>query len=191
MNLKDAVKLALIYRQISPEFFKAYTELVDRTADSFNIEDAKSIRFEKDHKKFTSVCNKNSTVITTPNPLDPDEAVSVVCYSVIMKGKDGAPDTVEKGHRYMFYSDKFTDAFSVRVFQEEKQFNMFKHYNRITVVDEFDFKGARFILYKSKDSNVERVAIFCSAECDLTPEDFASHVSYKTLDSTNKTKVFG
>lgn len=192
MNLVDAVKLALIYRKIPAESFKAYTKLVECTAEHFDMSDAKSIRFEKDHKKVTSVCNKNSVTITTPNPLDADSDVTVVCYAVTIKGKDGAPDIAETGHRYMFYSDKFSDAFSVRVFPTLKKFNKFKSCNTVNILNEFEFRGATFILYESKDSKVERVAIFCSNDCDLSPDELAKEISYNTTGvSAEKTSVFG
>lgn len=191
MELKDAVKLALIYRKITPDMFKAYTELVERTAEHFNINDAKSIRFENDRKKLMSVRNKNSSYITTPNPLDSNSDVEVVCYAIAIRNK-GDVSTIEKGHRYMFCSDKFTDAFSVRVFDQEKKFDNFKRLNHITIVNEFTFRGANFVLYKSKESNVDRVAIFCDKECDLTPEALASEVSYNVnLGTSAKTSVFG
>lgn len=191
MTLKDAVKLALIYRQIPQDVFKAYADLIDTATEKHNMEDAKSVRFENVFRKFTSVFNKDSVKFTLPNPLDPESEIEAVSYAVIIKGKEGAPDKVETGRRYMFYSDKFTEAFSVRVFDVEQKYNAFKRQNRITILKEFEFRGAQFALYRSNNSDVDRVAIYCDKECDLSPNDLAAELKYSVdLGNANKTAVF-
>lgn len=191
MNIVNAVKWALVYKKVSADCFEMYSKLIDSAAKTLDLKDVKSVRFESDRTKVASIRKTAMEITKLPNPTDPDSEVEVIRYAVNIKGKNGAPDRLEKGFRYLFFSDKLPVTFSVRVFDIQKRFEAFKNLVTIDVINEFTYKTVEFCVYKSNESKVERVALFCDGDCEIDLNDLAKSTGYDVdISSALKTSVF-
>lgn len=189
MNIKDAVALALIYKQVPDKMREAYLKLIDSTETEFSLADAKMIRFENESKKVSSIRNICEANITTPNPLNAEDMVEILAYRIQIETGEKGNRVPEKGCRYLYYSKLFTDAFSVRFFNSLKGYERLKKQSKITIISEINFRGAMLAIYSFAGSDVERVAIYCAEDCDLTPELLIKEMNSK-VDSANRTCIF-
>ncbi len=184
MNIKDAVALALIYKQVPKEMYDTCLKLVS------GVEDAKMIRFENNLKKVATIRHTCEFSVTLPDPKNPQDKIEAYAYRIRSKTDEKGIKVPEKGWRFLFFSERFTDALSVRFFNNLKGYDRLKKQSKITVKSEINFRGAMLAIYSFEGSDVERVAIYCEEYCDLTPDMLTKKLAETSTNSADKTSFF-
>lgn len=190
MNMRDIVQLALIYEQVPTKIRAQYMKLIDSTAEQFSLADAKSIRFENNPKKVSSIRNTCEKRVTVKNPLDNNTEVEVFKYTVNIRPDANEQSSSENGWRYLYFSELFPTAVYVRPFYNYKKYHRLLKNTAISVKSELECRGAHLAVYSSSGSDVERVAIFCEDACSLTPLALTEVMELIPNGVVDKTSMF-